>query len=516
MASAKARFLPNVASNLAQVLTGLATSFFLVRIQISHLGVAGNGAWVLVASLGDLLGLLELGVGSAVLTLASEARGRGDEAGASSVLRVARRFYLLAAVVAVGVSAALAVWLPALFELSTANLGQARQALVIVGVDTAATLATSPFRLALQARHRFDLINWCAMGRWLARFVLLWWGLERFPSLVFLAGVSLVVGSLANVITSLAGARQESLLRPSASTSDGEIPRRVAAYAVWVVLAMLGSRLAYSADTLIIGAFLGTVEITCYFAAWKVVEVIRTIGQAVVPFFLPLASERAAQGRGEIVPVLFYQGVRAVIAVTYPLCAVTLGLGDVLLEAWLGISFARYYPLLVLLLAPQVAIMTVYPSGPIAYGLARHRPMVIYGLASALANLLLSMALVRPLGIYGVALGTAITLVPCAVINLWFHPWLIGFELRTYLRIVARGVAVLLLGIGVLRFVHLLLRGVWPQLAVGLVVALLVAAGFVLWELTAAERTELFAAARLAVRSAAGKVAQRGEEDPHL
>ena len=262
MTDASRRFLPNLASNLAQVAAGLVTSFFLVRIQILHLGAAGNGAWVLVASLGDLLGLLELGVGTAVLTLASSALARGDERGAAPVFRAAARFYLLAAAGAIAASAALAMWLPVLFELPVTVVDQARLAILILGADTALTLGTSPFRLALQARHRFELINWCAMGRWLVRFALLWWGLPHFPSLVFMAGVSFAVSLVVNVVTTVAGSRHGSPWGERAGASGAVVSRRIAGYALWVVLAMLGSRIAYTADTVIIGAFLGPVEIT--------------------------------------------------------------------------------------------------------------------------------------------------------------------------------------------------------------------------------------------------------------
>jgi Na+-driven multidrug efflux pump len=49
--------------------------------------------------------------------------------------------------------------------------------------------------------------------------------------------------------------------------------------------------------------------------------------------------------------------------------------------------------------------------------MARHRPLAVFAIVSALANLLLSIWLVHPLGVAGVALGTLIpTSIECIVV----------------------------------------------------------------------------------------------------
>jgi len=479
----------NALSALAQLATSVLTSVILVRLFIGRLGLAGNGAWVVVGTLGEILALFELGVGTAVVKFASEAHGRGDTTNVHAVLVAAFRFCILAAVLELGVAGTLAASLSSLFKIAAGQDGQASAAVLLVGLDVALSLGTSPYRLALQSVHRFDVINWLSLARMVVRFTVLAIGLHHFPSLVFVAAVGLVTGAATNAASVLFAVRSVPACRRWLRGDPvGQWPRRLMRYSIWVLVSMLSGRLAYSMDALVVAHFRGLADVTFYNGAWKLVELIRSVGQAVVPFFVPAASERQAQGRIETVPVIFYQGVRMVVVVTYPLCAIVLGVGDTLLALWLGPEFGRYYPILATLLVPQLAIMTVYSSLPIAYGLGRHRPLVLYGLAVSAVNLALSLALVRPLGLLGVALGTAISLSAAAIINLWVHPRLIGFDRRIYLRVVARGLAVVAPAIAALRLLRLANLGPWVELALASVVGVAVCGAFLAWELTPGER----------------------------
>jgi len=500
MTSERSRFLLNVAASLCQLGAALATSFLLYRVFVDGLGVPGTGVWVLVATLGDMLALAELGAGTAVLKFAGEARGRGDEGAFGAVMRSSFRIGAAAGLLVLAAGGALAWGLPAWFSIDAALAAPARLAVLVVAVDIALTLASAPFRLALQSAQRFDVVNWVYTARWLVRCAVLWAGLTRWPSLVFVAAVGLTCNLAANVACGAAAWRLVPAVRAGlARGAAAGWPRRIAGYAVWVAVSMIASRLAYAADAVLVGVFLGVREVALYNAAWRIVEVVRAIGQAVVPFFLPMASERAAGGRGGSVPVIFYQGVRLVVLVTYPLVAVALGAGDALLALWLGDGFAGVFPLLWVLLVPQVAIMTMYPSGPIAYGLGRQRPLVLYGLATAAANLALSLVLVRRLGMLGVALGTCVVLCACAAINLYFHPRLVGFSLRIYLRIVARGALPLAAAVACLRALRPAL-GDLALLLAGALAAPIVAVSFLAWELTPAERADLAASLRALAR----------------
>ena len=121
-----------------------------------------------------------------------------------------------------------------------------------------------------------------------------------------------------------------------------------------------------------------------------------------------------------------------------------LGLRDRFLLLWVGPEFSptTAHPDSS---PPQAGILTFLPSSSICFGIDRHRPFILYYLLSSLLNLTVSLLLVKPFGIWGVAWGTTVTLLLCFLFDLFFHPWLIGFPRREYLRILGRGGIFLLL-----------------------------------------------------------------------
>jgi O-antigen/teichoic acid export membrane protein len=88
-----------------------------------------------------------------------------------------------------------------------------------------------------------------------------------------------------------------------------------------------------------------------------------------------------------------------------------------------------------ILLLGHILSVTTHTSANIAYGMGRPKPMVLWRVGEAAANLVLSLLLVGRMGISGVAWGTT---VPSLFISLFFFPSfvskVVGLRVSTYLR----------------------------------------------------------------------------------
>jgi len=87
-----------------------------------------------------------------------------------------------------------------------------------------------------------------------------------------------------------------------------------------------------------------------------------------------------------------------------------------------------------ILLLGHILSVTTHTSANIAYGMGRPKPMVLWRVGEAAANLVLSIILVGRMGISGVAWGTT---VPSLFISLFFFPRfvskMVGLSVSTYL-----------------------------------------------------------------------------------
>ncbi len=442
----KSRFFINLSSNLLQYGLSLITNFVIVSLMIRRLGIPTNGLWVLLTTIAEYFSLLDIGLSTAFLKHLSESRGRADKRSSAELFRYSLFFYRLTAAMAL-ILGMLAIWiLPRVFHVPDSQLEAARWTLGWLTADASLSLFLSPGRIILQSFHRFDQIQIGLTLKWLLRFglfALLITGGQGISALAagnfFINGVLWIVLAIQGRKLFLAHIGSTGLMPPISSGLKKSLFR----YSSWIILSLIANRFFYYVDTLVLGIFRTSAEIMFYYAAWKLVEIVRGIVQSLLPFFIPLASEMEAGQEKEKIPVLFFQGMRLTILFSYPLIAYLIVLGDHILRLWVGPQFVAYYPLIPILLLPQIIIFTYTPSSVIAYGINRHKPFIIYSLISSIINLLLSLLLVNPFGLWGIAWGTSITLAACAIFDFYFHPRLIGFPRRTYMKILFRAMILL-------------------------------------------------------------------------
>jgi O-antigen/teichoic acid export membrane protein len=107
------------------------------------------------------------------------------------------------------------------------------------------------------------------------------------------------------------------------------------------------------------------------------------------------------------------------LALAAPLCLGLITLADPLIHSWVGTRFsASILPTQIMLTVVLVRISTA-SANLILKGAGEHRMLAYTNAATAVVNLLLSIALVRPLGLLGVALGTLIPVSVSAIFVLY-------------------------------------------------------------------------------------------------
>jgi O-antigen/teichoic acid export membrane protein len=104
------------------------------------------------------------------------------------------------------------------------------------------------------------------------------------------------------------------------------------------------------------------------------------------------------------------------------------------LTAWVGIAYAPYAGLVLVLVIASLFDTLMWPAVSILQGMARHRLLAVSAIISGLVNLAISIALVKPLGLIGVALGTLIpTSLECLLFVTPYSMRVIGINLRSAL-----------------------------------------------------------------------------------
>ncbi len=281
----------------------------------------------------------------------------------------------------------------------------------------------------LEGLQNFYILNWTNIVSTLLRVLLIVFFLNRGYGLLTAAAITVGLPLVASVIRAIIALRALPVTF-SWKYVDRKAFRQMANYSGITFMIIVGSRLRFKTDALVIGTFLSSAAITYFYAGSRLVDYAGEGVSSLAQIFVPMSSQSDAAGNTD------RACNRACAFTTFPITAVFVILGKSIIEVWVGQKYvAQGYPVLLILIIPYTVMLIQSASGRVLYGMSRHGKLAIATLIEGVSNLLLSILLVRVYGIFGDALGTAI---PLAGTYLLFMPYhlcsLLGVRVWTFLR----------------------------------------------------------------------------------
>jgi O-antigen/teichoic acid export membrane protein len=400
--------LANTAGNVARRVAALVTWFFLTPFVLHRLGAVQFGLWVLAGALLAYGKALDLGISGAVTKYVAEFRARGEFDEARTLVATALWIYCGLGVVAVALGSLLAPILPALLNLPPAERETASWLVFLSAVVVGIQLPSGTTYAVLRGLQRFDLlglidITATLVGAAATVVVLLLGG--------GLLGIVAVYGPLSIImqVPALALIRREAPeLGFGFRGARRNVIRRVAGFSSALFVIGFAERAKARTNEFIIGMFLPVAKIAPYAIARQFSELPRLFSEQFTIVLLPLASQLDAESDHARMRAIYIASARISLATFLALGCSALALAHPFLVLWVGAAYARD-DLVAILLGAGLVSASLWPASSILQGMARHRPLALISLGSAVASIALAIILVHPLGLAGVALATLIT-----------------------------------------------------------------------------------------------------------
>jgi len=445
------------ASNYAGQFINLGVWFVLTPIIVRHLGVEYS-LWVLVANFVAYGGLADLGIGAAVVKYVAEYRARDENEMASQLIATALRMYCALGLLVVAVAVVVAQVVPHLFKVPAAERGTTSWLVVVSAVGVALQLPAATAAGVLRGLGRFDLMN-----------------LIGSLAMLSLAASTLVVLALGGKVIAITALtlpitvfwlvpavwlihRTAPELRFSLRGAQRSLARRVMTFSTALFGIQVAQTVKLQSDEFVIAASLGVGPVGGYGIARRLSGLPGQLTYQFVSVLMPLASRLHAEDTPWLVREVYLSGLRLTIVLFSVVGGALIVFAHPFLHAWVGLKYAGYSNIVVLLTVAAFVEALMWPAGSTLMGINRHRPLVVFALGSGALNLGLSIALVGPLGVRGVALGTVIASSIQAAIVLVFSARALGVRLYQVLRqVIVPGAAPLIPMVAVLVAIHSLL-----------------------------------------------------------
>jgi O-antigen/teichoic acid export membrane protein len=398
----------STASNLAGQLFVLATWFVLTPFVVHELGATKYGLWVLVASLVAYGDLLDLGVGAAVTKYVAELRPRGKSEEASALIATALWIYCAVGLLVIAASVPLTLVFPDLFHIAGPLRDDARWVVFLTGLALGVKLPAATAYAVLRGLQRFDLVNMISVCSTLVQaastvaVLLLGWGVVGLAALV----VPLTL--LTQIPMQIVIRRVAPDLRLGWRGAHTRLVRTVASFSFALFVSNSAGVVKTKTDEIVIARALPLATVAPYSIARRLSELPTILTYQFVRLLLPLASELHGARQAERIRALYVASMRVTLALFVPVATALMILAGPFLDAWVGARYAGDADVAVILLGAAMLDMAMWPAASLLQGTNGHRLLAVFGSASALLNLGLSIALVRSVGVVGVALGTLI------------------------------------------------------------------------------------------------------------
>lgn len=413
----------NVFSNWAILLLNILISFFLAPYVVHKLGNVYYGIWSIVMQFTGYLYLMDFGVREAVIRYTSKLNAKRYGSILNQIVSTALVLYSAVALACVLV-AAIGAWLfPVIFDIPGELTDEVRLVVLLSSLTIAQTLIFNVFTGILMGLQRYDIANVIGVILSIVRAGLIVYLLGEGYKIIGLASVQLFVGVTMGMLLTIYALR---LLKNAgipfkfqikSSRRFKALSRRLFNYSIFVFINVVGMKIIFSTDAIVIGIFLTVAEVTFYAIAGNLGEYLRKLMSVTASVLNPLASHLDALGEDNKVKAVITSGSRFSLFIGFPVAMTYIILGEEFISLWMGEEYAaKAGAVLIIFGITQLLTFHQYSIKMVLYGLSKHSVIAYWSIVEAIVNLVLSIILVQHYGLVGVALGTAIPHVLIAMI----------------------------------------------------------------------------------------------------
>lgn len=326
--------------NLIGQIAPLLAALFAIPPLISGLGVERFGILSLAWMILGYFGLLDLGLGRALIVLVSEKLGLNEDRDIPSLISTALWLMLL-----IGGLGGLVLWLSSSYLVTSALTmeqslrPEAISVMKILAISVPIVILTTGIRGILESYQRFDLVNIVRIPISVLTFVSPLMVLAFANRLDWIVLILLIM-RLVFLVIYVALVRQVNPNIFRHMPLESHYLKRMLSFGGWMTISNVISPLMMYLDRFIIGGMLGMAAVTYYVTPYEIVTKISVIPFAITGVLFPAFSAAFLNDRNQVVQ-LFWTGLRWIFIALFPITLVISVCASDILGIWLGNDFAN-------------------------------------------------------------------------------------------------------------------------------------------------------------------------------
>lgn len=406
----------NVSTRILAIVVDTLLGLVMLPFNVSHLGAAAYGLWILTASVTMHFSVLNLGYGGALVKFIAQYRAHRSVQGLNEIASTLFFVFAAAGCAAYALAAVVAFNLDLLFRVTPEQAEVGKTLLLIIGVHVALNFPFSVYGGIVSGFQRYHVNSTIAIGSSVLVALVNVVVLKAGYGLVTLVAATTLVRVLTYFVYRSNALRIYPALVISPSLFKRHRLREATGFSVYSLLIDWANKLNYQFDNLVIGAFMGPAPIAVWAVAQRIIVGTQMLSNQLNGVLFPLIVDSDASQRHERLRQILIQGTRLSLVMVLPIAVALVALGEPLVRAWVGPQMLGSV-IILQILAVAVAIRVGNGTGnTLLKGAGQHRMLAWINLGSGIANVALSVVLIRPFGLRGVAIATLIAVACSAAV----------------------------------------------------------------------------------------------------
>ena len=409
--------------SIATLILGSLVQIIYTPMYMKYLGTSDYGIMSLARSLVNYVGILNMGIGSAILryTVRYRTEGKIEEEKALNGMFII--IFIVISIMASFVLMYLYARIPHFFKESFTNteLIKTKQAFLVMGINLVISFPLSVFSANIISREKFLYQRGLRLVTTLLNPIigafLMINGFGLIPVVISMAIITFCTYFFDLFYAIKLG------MEINFKNINWSVSREIFAYSFFIFLNMIIDKINWEVDNVIIGRYIGTVAVGLYSLSRIINQVYMGFSTSVSGVLFPRINKLLVEKKYSEINNMFLKAGRIQYVLLGLISSGFLLLGKDFIYLWLGEGYEIVYKVVVLVMIPLTIPLIQNTGISIMQAMNKHQfRSVVYGIIAVL-NIFISIILVKNYGILGCAFGTSLSFVVGNIIimNIYYH-----------------------------------------------------------------------------------------------
>lgn len=411
----------SILSVLSIILNSLI-SIFYTPMYMRYLGTTDYGINSLVQSIMGYIGMLNLGLGSAMVRYTVRYRTAGKIEEEKSLNGMFLVIFSIIMLISIFIGAYIYYALPNMFaeKFTVEELIKTKKVFVITMIGTAVSFPVSVFSTNISSRERFLYQRVLGLLKMIitpiAGAILMVNGF----GIVAVVSVTIILGLITNIFDIIYAFKIG--MRLKFKNFDFEILKDISKYSFYIFLNIIIDRVYWGTDRIIIGKFIGPLAVGIYSIASVFNNIYMSLSTAISGVLFPRINKLVVEEKYNHLSDMFIRIGRIQYILLGLISSGFIIFGNEFIYLWLGNGYTEVYKIALWIMIPLTIPLIQNTGIAIMQARNQHQFRSVVYFFIAILNIVVSILLVKNYGAIGCAIATGIsfTLGNVVIINIYY------------------------------------------------------------------------------------------------